>query len=47
MPYEKPEALEIGAVKDLVLGNPKRVGPVEPEQLPMWHDAQVVAEFAE
>ena len=46
MTYEKPEALEIGSVQDVVLGTPKNGGPTDDEQLPRFADVQV-AEFDE
>jgi hypothetical protein len=45
MTYEKPEALEIGSVQDVVLGEPKQVSTIDDEQLPRLADMQV-AEMA-
>jgi len=44
MTYEKPEALEIGNVQVVVLGQPKNGGPNDDEQLPREPSTQV-AEF--
>jgi hypothetical protein len=45
MTYEKPEALEIGSVQDVVLGTPKEWLNADDEQLPRMADMQV-AEMA-
>ena len=45
MTYEKPEALEIGSVQDVVLGEPKQISTIDDEQLPRLADMQV-AEMA-
>ena len=44
MTYEKPEALEIGSVEDVVLGQPKRVDEIDDDQLPRFANDQI-AEF--
>lgn len=41
MTYEKPEALEIGAAEEVVLGVPKRIGEPDEDQLPKFANAQV------
>jgi hypothetical protein len=41
MIYEKPEALEIGSVQDVVLGQPKRVSTLDGEELPKQADMQI------
>jgi hypothetical protein len=46
MTYERPEALEIGSVEDVVLGTPKQIVSADEEQLPKFADVQV-AEFDE
>ena len=46
MTYERPEALEIGSVEDVVLGMPKRVAWLDAFVLPMYPNLQV-AEVAE
>ena len=46
MTYEKPEALELGGVPDVVLGQPKKVSTIDDEQLPRQSDMQV-SEMAE
>ena len=46
MTYERPEALEIGSVEDVVLGTPKQIGSTDDDQLPRFADVQV-AEFDE
>jgi hypothetical protein len=46
MTYETPEALEIGAVEDVVLGVPKQIDRPDDDQLPRFADSQV-AEVAE
>ena len=46
MTYEKPEALELGSVEDVVLGQPKKVDTIDEDQLPMLADTQV-AEMGE
>jgi hypothetical protein len=46
MTYEKPEAIEIGSVADVVLGQPKKFVSIDDEQLPRDPNTQV-AEFDE
>ncbi len=45
MTYEKPEALEIGAIEEVVLGTPKCGGPNDEQQLPQM-DCPQIAEVA-
>ena len=46
MTYEKPEAIEIGSVEEVVLGQPKKVDTIDQAQLPRFANTQV-AEVAE
>lgn len=41
MTYEKPEALELGSVEDVVLGQPKKQNFIDDEQLPRDANSQV------
>ena len=41
MTYEKPEALEIGSVEDVVLGQRKKVDEPDEEQLPQFANIQI------
>ena len=41
MKYEKPEALELGNVEDVVLGQPKKQNFIDDDQLPRDANTQV------
>lgn len=46
MTYERPEAIELGKVEDVVLGVPKKINSLDEDQLPRDANTQV-AEVAE
>ena len=41
MTYDKPEAIEIGSVEEVVLGQPKKVDTIDQAQLPRLANMQV------